>query len=799
MAKQIKITLPNGKAVKVTGETIPTEQELNEIFRQTFPADYENYMQEQAAVNVKSDSIRSTTSSQPEGLKAEIKPDIDEGALSLLFLEGLTFNLSDEAISFVNAATDSMFEDVSFGDAYKAHRDLYKERIDAVKQSNPMLALGAEMSGAIVSPINFMGKVSATRAAIEAGVAGFGSGQGGVTDRIDDAAIGATIGAIGHKVLEGAGGLYDKLTKTKLERLAQESGEQIPITLARPLDIDEPDSSAQNFYRTAVYPSFAGGKLRADEGRFIRGVEGEISSTKSALQSFTDESKVLHEQARKELKDSVNALDIELKNMKAQVDIDNPESAIKGVYSAIKNDLSSGARVSNTSRRISEIISADEATFRKLAFEKSMPSYARTPMGAEIIESMNNATSVNQSLKVLDDAFTNHGFSVIKNNKFVLTSSFKEDVLDSVKSRVVADIDFDERAIEQTVKGYLKRIEDASSDGVIDGAVLAKVRADLGSLRSQRSGANVTSQQAAQAQILGEMQGKLDELIQSQLPKEQLGDFLSDKEAWKHLLVLRAAVLKRSGGGAEEGMFTPADWADANKTLNPKFTREGVAPLYKESTSLIKQHKKSAEAAKVYEAKLKKRIEQRQAYNLGKLNRKISNEKTALENANREAKANMSNRPELLQDIANNQMRIDELNGNLAATKEYLTTIKDLQSTKKPTLWHTKTATGLLGGIVGLGQDAYSGVRTMIGGTAVGIVARDELAQRIAAKQTAPQEFAQKVANFEIPNPLATVEGLTNLGGRLGVETPTSMTLREGMLRVANPAIRAEYIEDAER
>ena len=336
----------------------------------------------------------------------------------------------------------------------------------------------------------------------------------------------------------------------------------------------------------------------------------------------------------------------------------------------------------------------------------------------------------------------------------------------------------------------------SSNDGVIDGAVLAKVRADLGSLRSQKSGANVTSQQAAQAQILGEMQSKLDELIESQLPKEQLGDFLSDKEAWKHLLVLRASVLKRSGGGAEDGMFTPVDWADANKTLNPKFAREGVAPLYKESTSLIKEHKKSAEAAKVYEAKLKKRIEQRQAYNLGRLNRKISNEKTALENANREAKANMSNRPELLQDIASNQMRIDELNSNLAATKEYLTTIRDLQSTKKPTLWHTKTATGLLGGIVGLGQDVYSGARTMIGGTAVGMVARGELAQRIAAKQTAPQEFAQKVANFEIPNPLATVEGLTNLGGRLGVETPTSMTLREGMLRVGNPAIRAEYVED---
>ena len=792
MSKTIKITFPNGKVARVTGDRTPTQEELNSMYQSYFPDDYNSDMQSEAGAEVKADAINGALNDSQVELKSELKPDLDKGGLALLFLEGLTFNLSDEAISFVNATSDSMFDDVSFSEAYETHRELYKERMDKVKADNPALAMTAEIGGSIANPLNFMGKVSGLRVVAESALSGFGTGDGGIVDRLDDAAIGGATGGAGYSVMKVGGSLYDKLTKTKLENLQQEGG-QIPITLARPLDADATGSTAQTFYRTAVYPSFAGGKLRADEGKFIRGVEGQLKGTKSGIASFTDESKVLHEQARKELDSSAKALDLELKQAKTQVDIDSPESAVKGVYTQIRKDLDSGERVSNVGRRISELISADEATFMKLAFDKSMPSFLRTQGGAEVLEAMNSAQTANEAFGILRKAFQNHGFDSIKDSQFRVTDSFMDDALDAARKAVVAEKDFDSTAIAQTTANYLEMITESAVNGVVDGRVLAQVRANLGSLRSQNSGANMTAEQAKKSQVLSAVQSKLDDLIESQLPSSSRAAFLADKDAWKHFKVLNKTVLGRSGGGAEQGRFTPSDWADANKVLNPRFAVSGEAPLFKEAETLIIQHKKSSEAASRYADKLKDRIEKKQAYNLGKLKNETQKKKNALEKDTLSAKNNMRNNPELLETIAQNKATIDELNATLNGTSEYLSTLKELRSYKNPTLWHTQNATNILGGVAGFGKDVYGGARRMVMGTGVGLVARSDLAQRIAAKQTLPQEIAQNASNLAIPNPLA------KLGNDMGLATDATMPLREGMLRVGNASVRSGLLDDEER
>ena len=787
------ITLPNGKKHKITSDSMPTEQQLNDVYKNLYPSDYESYMQTQMSNKVSAEDIKNVPNQVAPStpLKAEIKGDLDKGGLGLLFLEGLTFNLSDEAISFVTAATESMLDDSDFSTVYDEHRALYQDRIAKVREANPALAMTAEVGGALVNPVNFMGKFSAGRAVLEGGIAGFGSGEGDIIDRAGSTVTGAAVGGAMHKGMEGAGWLFDKATKTKLENLQTESG-QIPFTLARPLNPDDP-SSAQNFYRSVAYPAFSGSKLRSDESRFLRGVEGEIKSSKSLVSDLTAESKRLHAEAQSELKKATDALDVELKNSKASIDLDSStaKSATESVYREIKDDLKSGERLSSAARNVRELISADEITFRQMAYDKSMPAFLRTAVGRETLDKLNNAKTANEAMAILDNAWATHGFSSIKGMDYKLpTAEFSQSVIGKVKSDVVSDVDFDSTSIEKTVNTYLDKINGAvDSNGRVSGEVLAKVRADLGTLMQQRSGADMNSVQLGQLRVLSVVQEELDRLIVSQLPKDRLQAFQADKDAWKHNKVLRAVVTKRSGGGAEEGLFTPKDWADANKTINPRFARGGTAPLQKESIGYIKIHEASQEAADAYSRKLAKRIEQTQDYRVGKIRANAAAEKAKVEKEIMNQKNNLKNNPSLMQDIATNQTKLDQTNATLNETTEYFKEISSMRSTKNPTFYHMNAANNILAGAFEGLKGALGGAKDFVLGNAVGLALSSDLAIRVAAKQTGPQRAAQEISQMQIPNPLSATQF---------AESAADRSLREGMLGLGNVGVRAGLIGNDE-
>lgn len=126
--------------------------------------------------------------------------------------QGLTFGGSDEAEAYAR----SFFEDRPYEEILAEIRGGLK----AYKEARPLEALGYEIGGAAIPALIPGGQSSllraAGRAAAEGAAYAFGTGEGGVEERLSripgGAVLGAGGGALGYGAAKAVGGLANKLT-----------------------------------------------------------------------------------------------------------------------------------------------------------------------------------------------------------------------------------------------------------------------------------------------------------------------------------------------------------------------------------------------------------------------------------------------------------------------------------------------------------------------------------------------------------------------------------------------------------
>ena len=130
--------------------------------------------------------------------------------------QGGTFGLSDE----LTAAAQSLRPDLSYDQALAIERG----RLDAARANHPIAAYGGEVAGAIAAPGSVastaptaLGRVGmgALSGALQGGVYGFGTGEGGFVDRAKNAAAGGTIGGLVGGALPALGALVQKAADSR--------------------------------------------------------------------------------------------------------------------------------------------------------------------------------------------------------------------------------------------------------------------------------------------------------------------------------------------------------------------------------------------------------------------------------------------------------------------------------------------------------------------------------------------------------------------------------------------------------
>lgn len=147
-------------------------------------------------------------------------------------MQGGTLGFGDEIVGGLSALSPNQ----TYKEAVTRQRALQ----DAAKETNPLTYLGGELAGGGVTGGAGVARTGLGRmagAAAFGGAYGAGTGEGGVVDRLDDAALGATIGA-------GAQYGLDKVTRAIAPKLQRKIQEAVP-------SLDELKSKARGLYKEA--------------------------------------------------------------------------------------------------------------------------------------------------------------------------------------------------------------------------------------------------------------------------------------------------------------------------------------------------------------------------------------------------------------------------------------------------------------------------------------------------------------------------------------------------------------------
>lgn len=144
-----------------------------------------------------------------------LKTDVGDGAAGA-FIRGVAdpVNMIDEVGGFLNTVTplpdfDGPRENIwnsdrRFGDILWNNIDQNRAILQHDDEAHPVARFGGQLSGALAIPYGASARTAmqiARVGAVEGGLAGFGAGEGGVVDRLPNAAAGAALGGAGGYAL----------------------------------------------------------------------------------------------------------------------------------------------------------------------------------------------------------------------------------------------------------------------------------------------------------------------------------------------------------------------------------------------------------------------------------------------------------------------------------------------------------------------------------------------------------------------------------------------------------------------
>ena len=183
------------------------------------------------------ESIFAAPQAQPE---SQISTAVRQAA------QGATFGLADEAASGLQAGYDTITKGVPFGQAYEANLIANRAQDAAEVQANPLTAVGSNVVGAVPTLLvggaatpklvqsltNFASRglfnaitTSAGTGAVSGALYGFGSGEGGLQNRIDSAIqagkLGSLAGAFGAAAARPVASLLARAQRLVGRKVAQ--------------------------------------------------------------------------------------------------------------------------------------------------------------------------------------------------------------------------------------------------------------------------------------------------------------------------------------------------------------------------------------------------------------------------------------------------------------------------------------------------------------------------------------------------------------------------------------------------
>lgn len=657
-----------------------------------------------------------------------------------MFIEGMTLGWSDEAISGIAAYGESLATGEEYKDVYRKYKTTYEQEAAAFKERQPTAAMGAEIAGAIVSPLSKIKAASTlTGLAIRGGVEGgiYGAGAAGQDDNIlAEAGKGLAFGGAAGATLGSVGWLMKRKVKADL---VDEAGEFIPITLSA----DKADSSEallQSFYRDIVGPSYGGkGIIRAQE---------EKASPLIKLKDVVMKSKEEVGEATRAINNAEASLNktTSMAKKTAADELADESDLINGLY---KKQLGSkGIIINKATAKLKEAVETSEDAFRVQAFSNSLPVNIPKKDISDILD----ATNPNMAMDRLEDAWQANGFKSIKDRSFKMKT---DDLVNDINKAIEGDTQLQLLAatkgeISNLVNNGLTMVAAKINPktGVISGKDFSDIRSAFGTAaaRSSDAGGQGALMQAAYRKI----QQVLDDKMMSQLSSKRQVDFKADLSAWASQTVLRDAVTKASTKTGKAGKFSPDDWLMAIKNNSSQQIRRGKGPLRAEAETIAALNKRTDESIMGAADRLQKWAETKRAkaINTSKkrnnaiiekldnqkdvLTRRLSIDKTA---------------PEKLAQVAKNKIAAKE---NLSSAEEALLNMQKARTPESPSWYHSIAATGSLAAATGAIAGPAVGTGALVAAAGLGQVLAKPSVQKAMAGQTAFQQGAQNIASSPI-------------------------------------------------
>jgi hypothetical protein len=254
--------------------------------------------------------------------------------------QGASFGFSDELGSAIGAGAVKTVDFLTGSDADHTWGEIYSDMMDSeaakrkhYAEQNPYenialqaaggLATGGYTAAKTVLPLAAKmggGKLATTGAAgivgaAEGGVAGFGSTDGGVEERLSGAGLGATVGAVLPLAVSGLGAGARTLSNRRVAEdvIDPTTGKVKPLTLA------DKDGWVGDMYRNIVSHSFGGGSLKRQAQPYVDAAERKLKVREKALKRVKNSGKLKVEQAEQTIRDTAEkgASDIDV-NFRAE-------------------------------------------------------------------------------------------------------------------------------------------------------------------------------------------------------------------------------------------------------------------------------------------------------------------------------------------------------------------------------------------------------------------------------------------------------------------------------------------------
>jgi hypothetical protein len=485
--------------------------------------------------------------------------------------EGLYLGWGDEGSSVIRAGLDRFMPNAEYdfgggvqedmrpaGADYEMYLDDSTRNREQFQAENPGTALGLELAGALLSPVNRIapgfgsgrGAANAgkalTRAGVEGAVAGAGADQ---DDRLGGALSGLGFGVGTTGALRGLGGAGGLISSRKVkESLEQEDGS------FKPLSLTDEEGLLGTMYREWLGRVWGAKRvLRDQEKPFLEAAESRVNTVEDQLTDLAQSAEDTFTTAKRALDDETGEAATALTNTKK-------------------------AEIAQAKEALAQVEAEESANFLNLAARESLPESARGRLA--------DANGDPQKLaKALDDYWTKEAFNEVKGRQFNFDGTLRNQLKEMLDNDPGLELELED--VVGRVAGMQARLGGVPSQTAMDAldAMLGPGKRDFlvdgEALMAMRNvfarGANGNSTYGRGA--LRAVANQFDDVIRKQLDGKSRALFDEHIDRYTTNLSFQDAaggVAAREAGGG----FKPRDWMRASGKYSGRQKKAtGGAPL----------------------------------------------------------------------------------------------------------------------------------------------------------------------------------------------------------------------------